>query len=135
MPSSYEPFGIVALEAAAAGTPVIAGDSGGLREVIEHEVTGLLVPPRDPDSLASAALRLLDDKGLAERLVRAAHERTARDFVWSAVARETEKVYAAASRDPRPPRPRPAPAVDGNILADRPESVRQAWRRARGDLL
>ncbi|WP_298331445.1 glycosyltransferase family 4 protein [Haloactinopolyspora sp.] len=135
VPSSYEPFGIVALEAAAAGTPVIAGDSGGLREVIEHEVTGLLVPPRDPDSLASAALRLLDDKGLAERLVRAAHERTARDFVWSAVARETEKVYAAASRDPRPPRPRPAPAVDGNILADRPESVRQAWRRARGDLL
>lgn len=132
VPSSYEPFGIVALEAGAAGTPVIAGDSGGLREVVEHDVTGLLVPPRDPPDLAASVLRLLDEPGLAERLVRAAHERTAKDFVWSAVARETEKVYAAAVTDPRPPRPRPAPAGDGNVLADRPESVQQAWRRARG---
>lgn len=134
VPSSYEPFGIVALEAGAAGTPVIAGDSGGLREVIEHDVTGLLVPPRDTIDLTAAILRVLDEPGLAERLVRAAHTRTAKDFVWSAVARETEKVYAAAITDPRPPRPRPAPAVDGNVIADRPESVRQAWRRARGDL-
>jgi len=133
-PSSYEPFGILALEAGAAGTPVIAGDSGGLREVIEHEVTGLLVPPRDPIDLAAAILRLLDEPGLAERLVRAAHERTSREFVWSAVARETEKVYAAAIADPRPPRPRPAPAEDGNVLADRPESVKEAWRRVRGGL-
>ncbi|PSL06104.1 (1-_4)-alpha-D-glucan synthase (UDP-glucose) [Haloactinopolyspora alba] len=134
VPSSYEPFGIVALEAGAAGTPVIAGDSGGLREVVEHDVTGLLVPPRDTMDLAAAVLRVLDEPGLSDRLVQAAHQRTAKDFVWSVVARETEKVYASAITEPRPPRPRPAPAVDGNVLADRPESVRQAWRRARGDL-
>ncbi|WP_084469570.1 glycosyltransferase family 4 protein [Jiangella gansuensis] len=134
VPSSYEPFGIVALEACAAGTPVIAGDSGGLREVVEHDVTGLLVPPRDPGDLAAAALRLLDEPGLSQRLVRAAHQRISREFVWTAVARETEKVYTAAVADPRPPRPRPAPAIDGNVLAERPAAVQQAWRRVRGDL-
>ncbi len=134
VPSSYEPFGIVALEAGASGTPVVAGDSGGLREVVEHDVTGLLVPPRDPTELTTAVLRLLEEPALAERLVRAAQNRTATRFAWSGVAQETQKVYASAIDNPRPPRSRPAPAVDGNVLAQRPESVRRAWRSARGDL-
>jgi glycogen(starch) synthase len=131
VPSSYEPFGIVALEAGASGTPVVAGDSGGLREVIEHDVTGLLVPPRDPLGLATAVIRLLAEPGLADRLVEAHQKRTSREFVWTAVARETEKLYAAAISDPRAPRPRPQPAQDGNVLSDRPLTVQQAWRRIR----
>ncbi|HEU0041915.1 MAG TPA: glycosyltransferase family 4 protein [Jiangellaceae bacterium] len=131
VPSSYEPFGMVALEAAAAGTPVVAGDTGGLREVVEDGGTGLLVPPRDPAAIATATLRLLDDPELGARLLAAARSQLTERFSWPVVARATTHVYAAAGLDPRPPRPRPAPVPDGNVLAGRPRSVRDAWRDVR----
>ena len=52
VPSLFEPFGIVALEAMAAKSPVVASDTGGLSEIIEHDVTGVKVYPNNPDSLA-----------------------------------------------------------------------------------
>ena len=67
-----EPFGLVALEAAAAGLPVIAAAHGGLPEIIRHEETGLLVEPSNPDALARAVRALVDDPGAAAALGAAA---------------------------------------------------------------
>jgi glycogen(starch) synthase len=120
VPSSYEPFGMVALEASAAGTPVIAGSTGGLPEVITSGETGLLVPPRDPGELAEAVVRILDDPAFGDRLVLAARRDIAGRFVWPATARATERVYAEAVSDPRPPRPRPRPVAAGNVFTGEP---------------
>ena len=68
MPSVYEPFGLVAIEAMACGTPVIAYATGGLPEIITDGVDGILVAPNDRDGFASALLRLLGDQREAERL-------------------------------------------------------------------
>jgi glycosyltransferase involved in cell wall biosynthesis len=67
-----EPFGLVALEAATAGLPVIAAAHGGLPEIIRHEETGLLVEPSNPDALARAVRALVDDPGAAAALGAAA---------------------------------------------------------------
>lgn len=64
----YEAFGIVCVEALSRGIPVIASNAGGLSEVVEHDRTGLLVPPRDPVSLGKAMQLLWDDVALARRL-------------------------------------------------------------------
>lgn len=96
VPSRYEPFGLVALEAMAAGTPVVASTAGGLTDVVSDEETGLAVPPAAPERLAEAISRLLGDPTLAarlaERALRAVHER----FGWAAVAVATAEVYADA---------------------------------------
>lgn len=68
LPSAWENFPHAAVEALAAGTPVIASRAGGVPEIVEDGVNGLLVPPRRPDALAAAVRRLLDDRGLAEGL-------------------------------------------------------------------
>ncbi len=116
VPSSYEPFGMVALEASAAGTPVLAGAAGGLPEIITSGRNGLLVPPRDPRALASAASTVLADPDLGARLVRTAQRDIEARFVWPVVARATEKIYVEAIADPRAPRPRPHPVRCGNVF-------------------
>ena len=74
VPSLWEePFGLVAAEALMRGTPVVASDTGGLSEVVEHERTGLTVPPGDVDALADALLRVLGDREHAARLAREGH--------------------------------------------------------------
>ncbi len=120
VPSSYEPFGMVALEASASGTPVIAGAAGGLPEVVTSGETGLLVPPRDPFALADAIVQLLDNPAYGARLVGAAQREIARRFVWPLVARETEKIYAEAIAEPRAPRSRPAAVARGNVFTGEP---------------
>lgn len=92
-PSLYEPFGIVALEGMAAGCAVVASDAGGLREVVEHDVTGTSTFAGDPGSLAWGVLRVLRDPDRAERLKAAARERLRTDFHWKAIAAQTIKVY------------------------------------------
>jgi D-inositol-3-phosphate glycosyltransferase len=72
MPSQYESFGMVALEAMACGTPVIASDVGGLSVLVQHNKTGLRVRANDPAELARAIERLLDDDALRRRMGHAA---------------------------------------------------------------
>jgi glycosyltransferase involved in cell wall biosynthesis len=72
-PARQEPLGRVLLEAAVCGTPIVATDVGGTREILEHERTGLLVPPEDSQAIARCVSRLLRDGPLRESLAAAAH--------------------------------------------------------------
>ena len=96
VPSRYEPFGLVALEAMAAGTPVVASATGGLTDVVADQETGLAVPPADPQRLAEAISRLLDDPTMAARLSEQALRSVQERFGWAAVASATAGVYADA---------------------------------------
>ena len=98
VPSIYEPFGLVALEAMASGCPCIVADTGGLREVVPHEEAGLRFPARDPDGLADVAVRVLSDDKLGRRLVTEAYEHRRR-FDWVDVAERTAAVYAELAED------------------------------------
>jgi glycosyltransferase involved in cell wall biosynthesis len=69
LPSTLEGFGIVLLEAMAAGVPVIASDVDGIKEVIFNEETGILVPPRNPEAIANAIIKLIEDPQLVKKLV------------------------------------------------------------------
>ncbi|HEY9409823.1 MAG TPA: glycosyltransferase family 4 protein [Jiangellaceae bacterium] len=92
----YEPFGYAPLEAAAAGTPCVVTATGGLKEVVVHEQTGLHVPVRSPDALAAAVTRVLDDPAFGARLVAGARERIAERYLWPVVADSTVSVYESA---------------------------------------
>ncbi|GAB3618062.1 glycosyltransferase family 1 protein [Okibacterium endophyticum] len=89
----YEPFGIVPLEAMACGTPVIASSVGGLIDTVVDGVTGVHVPPRDPEAVASALGSLLDDPERRRAFARAGRERMESRFSWSQVAAETDRAY------------------------------------------
>ena len=117
LPSHYEPFGIVALEAAAAGTPLVTSDVGGLGEAVIDGRTGLSFPPRDVAALADAVRAVLDDPAAAQRRAVAARERLTSDFDWHTVAVRTAGVYLAAKRREREPHPR-RPIVE-HALPDR----------------
>jgi len=92
LPSRHEPFGIVNLEAMAAAKPVVATDVGGVAEVVEAGVTGLLVPAGDSGALAAALGQLVTNPGLAAELGRRGAQRSA-DFDWSRIAAEYNRVY------------------------------------------
>jgi glycogen synthase len=98
VPSIYEPFGLVALEAMASGCPCIVADTGGLREVVPHEEAGLRFRSRDPQALAEMAIRVLGDDELGRRLVEEAHEHVRR-FDWGDVAGQTAALYAELAGD------------------------------------
>jgi glycogen(starch) synthase len=94
VPSLYEPFGLVALEAMASGCPTIVADTGGLREVVPGgRRVGLRFRARDSRSLARMAEQLLADDALRDRLVAEASEHVL-NFDWADVARQTADVYA-----------------------------------------
>ncbi|MCC7490732.1 MAG: glycosyltransferase family 4 protein [Fimbriimonadaceae bacterium] len=95
LPSAAEPFGRVLLEAAAVGLPVVATAAGGAPEVVQHQVSGLLVPPDDPTALAGALRRLLDDRTLATALATAATTRLRRDFAPARHAAAVQSWYDA----------------------------------------
>jgi phosphatidylinositol alpha-mannosyltransferase len=90
-----ESFGIVLVEAMAAGLPVVASDIAGYDEVVSDGVEGLLVPPRDPRALAAAAGRILDDEVLARAMSESGRLRSA-VFDWAVVTRQLEAIYAEA---------------------------------------
>ena len=117
LPSHYEPFGLVALEAAAAGTPLVTSNIGGLGEAVINGETGMSCPPRDVTRLAKAVIAVLDDPAAAQRRAKAARQRLTSDFDWQTVADETAQVYLAAKRRERQPLPR-LPIVE-HALPDR----------------
>ncbi|WP_406634408.1 glycosyltransferase [Pseudarthrobacter quantipunctorum] len=92
----YEPFGIVPLEAMACGVPVVAAAVGGLRDTVVDHGTGLHVPPRDPEAIASALAMLLDNPALRTELGNAGKVRARTRYSWDRVAAETEKAYQLA---------------------------------------
>jgi glycogen synthase len=100
VPSIYEPFGLVGLETAAAGTPLVAADVGGLRELVEHGRTGLRFAAEDVAGLADAVTAVLSDQVLARRLARAARVAVA-ERGWDRVAEKTALVYERAGREER----------------------------------
>ena len=99
----YEPFGIVPLEAMACGVPVIAARVGGLADTVVDGVTGIHVPPRDPESIARAIEDIIDNPDWAAELGRAGRRRVCALYSWDRVARETERVYAAVLAGSAPP--------------------------------
>ena len=92
-PSHYEPFGIVALEAMAAGIPVVAADVGGMGEVIEHGKDGLKFPPGDAQALATAIGHLLADQALRDRLAKAGQQKAITTYSWQSLAEKTAQLY------------------------------------------
>ncbi|HHW13761.1 MAG TPA: glycosyltransferase family 4 protein [Firmicutes bacterium] len=140
-PSTYEPFGIVALEAMAAGTPVVVSDTGGMAEIVVHGVNGLKAFPGDPNSLADNVLTLLHQPDLARELAEQALEDVRECYDWAGIARGTEAVYekvlaeyaASPWADPEKPaeagadgaqEPEPEPAlVGGPRLGHFPEQL------------
>src|SRR4051794_17093522 len=99
VPSIYEPFGLVALEAMASGCPCLVADTGGLREVVPNEDVGLRFHSRDAQSLAALAERLLTDEALRERLVAEASEHVL-TFDWADVAEQVAAVYRELATGP-----------------------------------
>jgi glycogen synthase len=99
VPSIYEPFGLVALEAMASGCPCIVADTGGLREVVPTSDVGLRFRSRDPRSLGRMMERVLTDEALRDRLVAEASEHVLR-FDWADVAQQTRRVHAELAAAP-----------------------------------
>jgi glycosyltransferase involved in cell wall biosynthesis len=95
-PSRREGYGVVAREAMAHGRPVVASAVGGLLDAVEHERTGLLVPPGDVQALRMAVERLLADAPLRVRLGAAGRERAGERFSWEASTAATLAAYDAA---------------------------------------
>ena len=92
-PSRYESFGLIYLEAMRFGKPCVGTFAGGVPEVIEDGVTGILVPPGDPDALAAAVARLVDDEGLRREMGRRGRERFEAAFSSSAMADAAASAY------------------------------------------
>jgi glycogen synthase len=95
-PSHREGFGVVCAEAMAFGRPVVAGDVGGLRDLVVHEETGLLVPPGDVEALRAALHRLLADPDLRRRFGEAGRARIAEHFTWQQFGDEMLRAYEDA---------------------------------------
>jgi glycogen(starch) synthase len=92
-PSLYEPFGIVALEAMAARSPVVVADTGGLSEVVEHDKTGFRVYHNNVDSLAWGIIKVLTDAKYADSLRANASQKILELYSWNQIAVQTKKVY------------------------------------------
>jgi glycosyltransferase involved in cell wall biosynthesis len=99
VPSLFEPFGIVALEAMAAKSPVVVSDTGGLAEIVDHDVDGIEVYPNNPDSLAWGITRVLTDERNANRLRSNAYKKIQEKYNWDRIAKQTRDVYRTVLND------------------------------------
>lgn len=93
LPSLYEGLGVAVLEAMAAGKPVVATRVGGIPELVHDQVTGFLVPPKDPEALAGAISRLVSQEGLLQEMGSKARERIQRCFTVEQMAKKNEDYY------------------------------------------
>ncbi|MEI6441999.1 MAG: glycosyltransferase family 1 protein [Nostocales cyanobacterium ELA583] len=93
VPSHYEPFGLVAIEAMACGTPVVASDVGGLQFTVVNEETGLLVPPQNVLAFNHAIDKILSNSTWREELGKAAKRRVINKFSWNGVASQLDELY------------------------------------------
>jgi glycogen(starch) synthase len=95
VPSKFEPFGIVALEAMAAHCPLVTASIGGLNEIVDECGTGLKVPVDNPDALAGAILRMMRDVGFKNFAVENAYRKCLWNYDWDKIAEWTSGVYDA----------------------------------------
>jgi D-inositol-3-phosphate glycosyltransferase len=115
MPSLTETFGLVALEAQALGTPVVASAVGGLTEVVADGQTGILVAEREPQGFADAIARLLDDPALRAQMGDAARVRAA-TFTWARAAARLAAIYRRVTQ-PALPTATPCGYSDNEVMA------------------
>lgn len=92
MPSLYESFGMVALEAMACGTPVIASEVGGLGYLVQNGITGYTIPDSDPEALCEKLSHLLGNADLRNEMGRSAADYAA-DYAWHKIASQVIDVY------------------------------------------
>jgi len=93
VPSLFEPFGIVALEAMAAKSPVVVSDTGGLSEIVEHDVSGVKVYADNPESLVWGITKVLTDDNYANWLRNNAYKRIQEKYDWNKIAQQTKTIY------------------------------------------
>jgi len=129
-PSLYEPFGIVALEAMAAGVPVVTSDIGGFREVVRAGETGLHTWANNPHSLAWGINRVLSDPGLAARLRRAGRREVERHYQWQGIAEQTLSVYREVLSHPERVQESYQAPVSGPGIRPRYVASAEAWQRS-----
>lgn len=99
VPSLFEPFGIVALEAMAARSPVVVSDIGGLSEIVEHDVSGVKVYASNPDSLAWGIIKVLTDDGYANWIRTNAYKKIQEKYDWNRIAQQTKTIYRNVLND------------------------------------
>lgn len=95
-PSTYEPFGIVALEAMLAGVPTVVSDVGGLNEIVSHGVDGMKAYAGNPNSIADSITALLYDHQLATNVAKKAKQKVKEQFNWEKIAQDTHFTYEKA---------------------------------------
>ena len=95
-PSTYEPFGIVALEGMLSGTPVVTSDIGGLNEIVEHGVNGMKSYAGNPNSLADSILALLFNPELCKTVSKNAKEKVKAQYNWTKITEDTHLTYEKA---------------------------------------
>jgi 1,4-alpha-glucan branching enzyme len=93
IPSIYEPFGLVALEAMASGTPLIVSDTGGLAEIVDHGINGCKVPPGDANALAFQIAQFFEKPDDATELAAAALSKVSETFHWDLISTLTTETY------------------------------------------
>ena len=95
-PSTYEPFGIVALEAMLSENPVVVSDIGGLNEIVQHKENGMKTYCGNPNSIADSVLSLLFDPQLAMNVTKNAKNKVKDEFNWQKIAQDTHYIYELA---------------------------------------
>ena len=95
-PSTYEPFGIVALEAMLAGVPTVVSDVGGLNEIVSHGIDGMKSYAGNPNSLADSILELLFNPELCDNIVKRAKLKVKNEYNWAKIAQDTHFTYQKA---------------------------------------
>lgn len=92
-PSTYEPFGVVAIESMYAGIPTVVSDVGGLNEIVEHGIDGMKSYAGNPNSIADSVLAVLYDHQLAENISKNAKAKVKNLYNWNKIAQDTHFIY------------------------------------------